>query len=440
MPLGDSITLGYPTSDGYRNNLWYKLQETNYNIDFVGSQNNGSATNPSFDINHEGYGFFKTFDLAEIIYDKLEENQADVILLHAGSNDVSPTQGVNSSSISGLEDILNEIDYYEIAYTHPITVLLATIIDRRSSHSTVTAYNNNLKNMAQRRIDNGDKIIFVSMKNDANLQVSDYADATHPNSRGYAKMATVWFDALQPTLETLHIPNPLIQPFVERFYTTILDRPGKSTGIDYWVRGLDRETLAAANIARGFIFSDEFEARNLDNVSFIEILYSGFFDRTPDDNGLNYWVQKLDDGETKFTVLNGFLYSQEFHLLAQSYNILTIFPSEFFVSRFYTKALERTPEEEGFSYWANQLQTDKSTASDIAKAFFFSEEYINKNVTNETYLLTLYRTLLDREADLGGLSQWTLKLEEGLSREDVLNSFIKSPEFKNLSKSYNIRL
>ncbi len=49
MPLGDSITWDWHYSDyrtdaersGYRNYLWYLLQNEEYDVDFVGSRNNG---------------------------------------------------------------------------------------------------------------------------------------------------------------------------------------------------------------------------------------------------------------------------------------------------------------------------------------------------------------------------------------------------------------
>jgi lysophospholipase L1-like esterase len=200
MPLGDSITHGYPTDSGYRNYLWYALQEDDYDIDFIGSLNDGLYVNPAFDINHEGYDGWKTYDIANVVYGLLIANEPDVILLHIGSNDASPTQGLDSSSVSGLTSILNQIDLYESNYNHPITVVLATIINRRTYHATITNFNINLKNMAQTRISNGDKIVLVDMAAESALSVNDYIDATHPNNIGYEKMSTVWFDTLKSIL------------------------------------------------------------------------------------------------------------------------------------------------------------------------------------------------------------------------------------------------
>ena len=43
MPLGDSITVGYPELNGYRTPLYQDLIDHNFNVNFVGSQNNGTG-------------------------------------------------------------------------------------------------------------------------------------------------------------------------------------------------------------------------------------------------------------------------------------------------------------------------------------------------------------------------------------------------------------
>ena len=438
MPLGDSITHGYPS--GYRNYLWYKLQNAQYNVDFIGSQNNGYLVTPYFDSDHEGYGGWKTYEIAEIVYRLLEDNQPDVILLHIGSNDASPSQMVDSSSVVGLEQILNQIDAYEYDYAHPIKIILAAIINRKFYHKTVTDYNRNLRAMANERILSGDDITLVDMENDAALKASDFKDLTHPNDSGYLKMSNVWFNALDDILPELIPSNPLIKLFVERFYTNILLREGEESGISYWTEELETYRLTAADLARGFIFSNEFENQNTDDITFLKILYRTFLDRVADDKGLDYWTEELNQGKSRFSVLNGFLYSQEFNDLAQSYNILTVDPSEFFVARFYTIALNRDPEKDGFIYWVSQLRAQIITAKDIAKSFFFSEEFISKNVDDETYLTLLYLTILNRDPDVEGLDFWLMRLEEGDSRYEILDSFIYSPEFKSLAESYGVEL
>jgi len=208
MLVGDSITYDSNVHDkyvrarstsirnGYRNDLWYKLQTAKYDVDFVGSLAAGQAIRPVFDVDNEGHPGWSSYDIANSMYGFLTQNQPDIILLHIGSND-------NASSIVGVEDILNEIDIYENNYNHTIKVILALIIDR-VNHSAVTSnFNINLKEMAERRISNGDKIRIIDMEHNAGLRYnsSDMADYIHPNNSGYAKMATLWFNALEETFK-----------------------------------------------------------------------------------------------------------------------------------------------------------------------------------------------------------------------------------------------
>jgi hypothetical protein len=51
MPLGNSITYGYPGDEGYRKDLYLDLVDAGYDVDFVGSLSDGVG----FDSDHEGH-------------------------------------------------------------------------------------------------------------------------------------------------------------------------------------------------------------------------------------------------------------------------------------------------------------------------------------------------------------------------------------------------
>ncbi|MDX1995676.1 MAG: malectin domain-containing carbohydrate-binding protein, partial [bacterium] len=200
MPLGDSITQGagsgvstLASQVGYRKALYELLVTGGYNVDFVGSRTNGEAF-PGFDANHESYpGQSDTF-IADNIYGWLQDNPADIILLHIGTNflDSSPTD---------VEEILNEVDRWETTNNRPVTVLLARIIDWAPTNPTVTAFNDNVVAMAQARTN--DNIVIVDLQNGAGLNYTlgaDMFDQVHPTPSGYQKMAQAWYTALTPLL------------------------------------------------------------------------------------------------------------------------------------------------------------------------------------------------------------------------------------------------
>lgn len=205
MPLGDSITAGvgstiipYPQMfSGYRAPLWQKLKSADYDVNFVGSKSEGGAVLPSFDTDHSGYSGYKTEQIAALTYGLLEAHHPDIILLHAGTNDVSPFMCPNSTSVASLENILDAVQSYENNTGHSVHVILATIINIQFlNQKLVSEYNNNLRTLAALRIAQGDKLTLLEMQAEADLRFYDYADFLHPNRFGYEKMSQVWFDQL----------------------------------------------------------------------------------------------------------------------------------------------------------------------------------------------------------------------------------------------------
>lgn len=201
MPLGDSITWDwyyYDSRDdserhGYRNHLWYALQDAKYDVDFVGTQSNGSAITPSFDGNNEGYTGYTTYQIADLVYSKLQQTSPDIILLHIGTND---SMYYSPSDMSGLEHILDEVDRYEKDYDTQITLILARIVDIPKAGSWVSTFNTALDSIAASRISNGDDIIVVNMQG-----ISSLIDGIHPTDSGYQNMATIWFNAIEKIIQ-----------------------------------------------------------------------------------------------------------------------------------------------------------------------------------------------------------------------------------------------
>lgn len=218
MPLGDSITYDNSMSDsknprpvgerqGYRAYLYHMLTNAGYDFDFVGSEVAGQSVEPTFDPDNEGHPGWNSFYLADEVFEYLEKNPADVILLHIGSND-----GLREAY--GVEHLLDWIDYYEAQKGQKITVIVALIINQQEYNSGVAAFNNDLRSRVERRIANGDSLVLVDMGN--LLNSGDYADIKHPNSDGYYKMATAWFNAIA------NLGNILEDDLELRAYTTSL--------------------------------------------------------------------------------------------------------------------------------------------------------------------------------------------------------------------------
>ena len=89
MPLGDSITRGEDLV-GYRRELYVDLKSAGFNIDFVGSLQDGSSTGYTFDYDHEGHGGWSDGQIASNVFVFLTNNPADIVLLHIGTNGIDP--------------------------------------------------------------------------------------------------------------------------------------------------------------------------------------------------------------------------------------------------------------------------------------------------------------------------------------------------------------
>lgn len=109
-----------------------------------------------------------------------------------------------------------------------------------------------------------------------------------------------------------------------------------------------------------------------------------------------------------------------------------------FVKRFYGIVLSRTPDKEGLTYWVERIANKKNTPSQVAYGFFFSKELLSQNLSNETYVTKLYLAMLGRQPDAVGFQFWVSTLKNGKDRKSVFEGFANSQEFNTLVASYNI--
>ena len=93
---------------------------------------------------------------------------------------------------------------------------------------------------------------------------------------------------------------------------------------------------------------------------------------------------------------------------------------------------------QGLAYWVDNLLNQILTGADVAYQFFFSQEFIGRNTTNAQYLTILYNALFDREPDQAGWDFWLAELNSGKDRGYVLDGFLYSAEFAELSQFYGI--
>ena len=251
------------------------------------------------------------------------------------------------------------------------------------------------------------------------------------------------------TVDSTNTTDTQIRLFVSRMYTVVLGRDAEKEGLDDWSNQLINHTNDGAGLARGFICSDEFIAKNMRNDDYINTLYKTFFNREPDASGKANWMNALNNGISRNEVLAGFVNSLEFANLCDKYGIArgtlenngsSIYNAGVrdFVLRMYTKCLNRDGETVGVEDWTNRINTKVMRPEAVAKSFFSSQEFINRNLNNADYVETLYQTFMDRASDEGGKQYWMNKLNSGMSRQQVLEGFSRSEEFSKIMKHYGL--
>jgi Ca2+-binding RTX toxin-like protein len=99
--------------------------------------------------------------------------------------------------------------------------------------------------------------------------------------------------------------------------------------------------------------------------------------------------------------------------------------------RLYRAAFDRTPDTEGLSYWIRGMDAG-ARLQDVAKSFIASPEFISTygaNTSDNAFVDLLYNNVLGRAPDDGGRAFWLDSMQNhGVSREQALIGFSESLE------------
>jgi len=240
-----------------------------------------------------------------------------------------------------------------------------------------------------------------------------------------------------------------VQAFVDRLYYIILDRHADADGLADWTNDLTSGAKTSADLVYGIANSPEFNNKALPNDQIVERMYLAMLGRASDPSGKADWLDAMANGCTVNGIINGFSGSQEFANVCAGYGIsagsvTSCEPRDknvnltAFVSRMYTKALNRAYDVSGLNDWTNDYLTGAATANKIAYGFILSQEFANRGLSDDAYVDTLYRTFFDREPDEGGKASWLEAMANGASRQDVLDGFLGAQEFANLKASFGV--
>jgi hypothetical protein len=176
--------------------------------------------------------------------------------------------------------------------------------------------------------------------------------------------------------------------------------------------------VARTNVAYAITQSAEYFS------NFITAAYSKYLGRTPDANGLAYWVNLMQNGLSDEHLEAGFIGSAEY--IANHGG-----PGAGWVQGMYFNLLGRTPSPSEVQYWLNQLAAGEST-SDIAYGFAASQERESLRVQAD------YHQYLGRNASPAEVTYWVNVFLNGGSNKKVVAGFVASQEYFQTTGSNNI--
>ncbi|MEP0916901.1 GDSL-type esterase/lipase family protein [Leptolyngbya sp. DQ-M1] len=222
LALGDSITLGVTarTDDknrtaipgGYRRVLWNKFVNAGIAVDFVGSETDGTSTNPAYqwtnggDKNDQGMSGWRIEKIIANVENYLKREKPDIITLMIGTNNLF-TDTSGAQMLSRLNTLINKITAFSpntkllvgsIPPAYPDIDRFATPERSQQQMQMITDYNNGIPGLISNARAAGKKVYFVDMRS---LTVSDLAprsddNGLHPSMAGYDKIGTLWYNAL----------------------------------------------------------------------------------------------------------------------------------------------------------------------------------------------------------------------------------------------------
>ena len=259
-------------------------------------------------------------------------------------------------------------------------------------------------------------------------------------------------DSSKPSAQVSYTPTETsggFEDFVERLYVVALGRASEPEGKAFWCEHVGNGDLTGAECANEFLLSKEFNNRYLDDENFLKVLYGTFFNRKAEDDkdGFNFWMECLKT-QGRDSVVDCFINSEEWCNVCASYGVksgatrakATVASKNAteFAARLYTECLGREAETDGLKFWSLGLTNLELTGKQAAHEFFFSKEFNDHNYGNEELLTRMYKTFMGRNPDTDGMNYWLGEMKNGMTKEQVFDSFVNSAEFTQICKDYAI--
>jgi hypothetical protein len=120
------------------------------------------------------------------------------------------------------------------------------------------------------------------------------------------------------------LPRSLqVRVFTIKLFLATLDRTPNPDGLNFWVNELASNRRTGARVAFDYIFGDEMERRNLSDRDYIIVLCNALMGRNPAESGITFWVNHMNTtySGNRYRIFVEFINSAEFTRLCADYGI-----------------------------------------------------------------------------------------------------------------------
>ncbi len=223
---------------------------------------------------------------------------------------------------------------------------------------------------------------------------------------------------------------------VIRLYDAVLQRTPDNGGLDFYLDFLEDRGGSLLNIANDLIGSAEFQTAtgSLTSRQFVDYVYQHTLGRVADTGGRNFYIQQLDSGAmTRGALLSSFSESGEHRGLTEARIARGYFTTDDTyqsIALLYDGALGRLPDAGGLSYYAERVKAGTMTIAQVATDFAGSAEFTSaiRGKSNGEIVDFIYQNTLDRTPDAGGRAFYGDILDRGGSAAAVFQDIALSAE------------
>jgi M6 family metalloprotease-like protein/uncharacterized repeat protein (TIGR02543 family) len=239
-----------------------------------------------------------------------------------------------------------------------------------------------------------------------------------------------------------------VSSLITHYYSSLLARSPDEPGRLYWLSEITRLQSLGIDVREGFIAlarlfltSPEYLARNTTDAVYVTDLYATFFNRTNPDPVLEvqYWTGLMAEGMSRDVTMNWFVYSAEYaSYMTSVLGSIPTRPENNLVNDLYRGFLNRLPDTTGFTAQLTAMRTAqaldaaavRATTLAIALAFQGGPEYALRARTDAQFVEDCYNGILRRGALASEIQYWMDFLAAGHTRAETLTYFVGSPEFQ----------